>query len=287
MKTMLARDEKRIELFDSQIYKEWINKDNYLIYQTWQDEHIKKLELVNADIINDETLDRSFREAALSLEILYLKGGVYFDMKMCGIYSVNDLLDHPTDFIIGLSNTRTFELNNAFIASRPKHPLLKHLIDALNKKYQAHLELVAQTNQANQEIQKFNGLKGEDILYQTIDYSRMIGPGFMTQQIFTYLNENKNSENGQYILITPKQFFYPLSQNPKSVKESHEKATPSNYYELLDKLFEKEGKVVNSKDGIQIENPIDDSEIPNPILTNADLGTIVYGCYLWELDWQI
>eukprot|EP00347_Sterkiella_histriomuscorum_P011139 403373609 len=273
-------EKEKPEYFKVHVYGSWTSKDTYSEIITWGEKDISELDLINREIIEDKTLNPAFRADALRLEILYQEGGAYLDTDMSGIYSLNDLLDYPTDFIIGLSNTKAFELNNAFIASCPGHPLLKHLMETLKLNYQNHLKHVADKNKINQLLSQQQGIQLEDIPYQKLNIIAVSGPGFMTQQIFKYLNDNKDQESGKHILITPKQFFYPLSN------EVREKLTALNFQQLVDEQFASEGKVMNSKDGVQIVNPRDSIELPIPILKHADLNTIVYGCHLWEASWQ-
>lgn len=106
-------------------------------------------DLVNTDIIFDETLNPGFRSDALRLEILYLNGGIYLDTDMCNVNNLNKLWQRTSaDFIIGLSNTNAFEINSAIIFCTPKHPLIKHLIERLRENYANHKDRVAKKNEA-------------------------------------------------------------------------------------------------------------------------------------------
>lgn len=99
---------------------------------------------------------------------------------------------NSAQFVIGLSNTRAFELNSAILMSVPKHPLVKHLIERLKSKYDLHKAKVDKHNQAMLLVNQSMGGSQEQLSaltkrYQDFNIIEMSGPGFYTREVFAYL----------------------------------------------------------------------------------------------------
>ncbi|ETO31047.1 surface protein Sur1 [Reticulomyxa filosa] len=136
-------------------------------YYFWDDEHVKLLfsgELTlpllsscSKDNDDGKTMLNALQQMwpicdnfgeqsdLLRLFLLYQFGGVYIDMDFECILPLDVLFQSLLDghsrrpcqlysFMIGLSNTSLFEVNNAFMASKPFHPFIKHLWDNLDMK---------------------------------------------------------------------------------------------------------------------------------------------------------
>jgi mannosyltransferase OCH1-like enzyme len=98
----------------------------------WSEETLDSQEqFINKGIILDKSLNPGLRADALRLEVLLRYGGVYIDIDMACIKPLDPLLSKSIDFIIGVSHTKVFEVNNALLASTKDHPLIKHLIETL------------------------------------------------------------------------------------------------------------------------------------------------------------
>jgi mannosyltransferase OCH1-like enzyme len=70
------------------------------------------------------------------LELLYKYGGIYVDIDMALVKPIDEFLQkYHTDFFIGVSFTKPFEVNNAILGSSPANPILKFLIERLNIGY--------------------------------------------------------------------------------------------------------------------------------------------------------
>ena len=107
----------------------------------WTEESLSTEEPFENDaIIRDLSLNPGLRADALRLEVLQRYGGIYVDIDMACLRPIDSLLAHPLDFVIGISYTRAFEVNNAFLASSPDHELLKHLVKQLGKNYQSFVD---------------------------------------------------------------------------------------------------------------------------------------------------
>lgn len=75
------------------------------------------------------------------MELLYKYGGVYVDIDMALVKPIDEFLNkYHTDFFIGVSYTKSFEVNNAILGSSPANPILKYLIERLNIGYQSKLK---------------------------------------------------------------------------------------------------------------------------------------------------
>ena len=58
-------------------------------------------------------------------------GGIYADVDMTCEKSLTSLLTLPKDFMIGVSNTKCFEVNNGILIGKKGTPLLKHFITSV------------------------------------------------------------------------------------------------------------------------------------------------------------
>lgn len=89
----------------------------------------------------DKSLNPGLRADALRLEILYTHGGIYLDLDMAMVKPLHTLFEYfDTDFFIGMSNTKAFEVNNAIVGCVKGHGFVQILINELKKGFQKQIE---------------------------------------------------------------------------------------------------------------------------------------------------
>ena len=98
-------------------------------YRLWRDSDIAEFNLQN-DPAYRAAPNWGERADILRYHILRKYGGIYFDMDIVCLKSFNNLIK-GVDFIVGMANVDTIELNNAVIASAPGHPILTALIEGI------------------------------------------------------------------------------------------------------------------------------------------------------------
>jgi len=88
----------------------------------------------------NRSLNAGLRADALRYEILYKYGGIYVDTDMALVKPIHTLLDHfSTDFLIGVSYSQAFEVNNAIVGSIPGHPFIEYCIAKLKKNFESQM----------------------------------------------------------------------------------------------------------------------------------------------------
>lgn len=114
---------------------QWRDHHPDYLLKTWTEKDIEDLEFSNREIILDKKLNPGLRADALRLELLHTWGGVYVDIDVACVKSIEPLRQLRTDFVIGVSNTKAFELNNAVIMSCKDNLLLAHLVEKLKESF--------------------------------------------------------------------------------------------------------------------------------------------------------
>ena len=157
----------------------WQNMGPEWEYKLWTDKEVKNLKLINQKFYD---LERNYgaKSDILRIEILYNYGGIYVDTDFeCLQAQPFELFNSNFDFYVGFhpADIKLFALENALIASVPKHPILKGYMEALRYNY---------------------GIYARNLLCRT-------GPGALTQAFFKYANTQ-----GYKDIVFPPSFFYPL-----------------------------------------------------------------------------
>ena len=112
----------------------------------------------------------------LRYELLYNFGGIYIDMDMLALSSL-DTLCLEADFFIGISNTKSsWELNNAIIGSIPGHPFLRQLIETIYTDYIEKSSSLSMVTSAPSTKLLTNQEKFMEVIQRT-------GPWFITEQL--------------------------------------------------------------------------------------------------------
>ncbi len=154
----------------------------------WMDEEVKNLNFENKDLYDAEK-NYGAKSDILRYEILYREGGVYLDIDMELVQSL-DILHHTYEFYCCLMPCdRIAALNNCVIGAAPGHPIIKACIDELRKRS-----------------------KVEDVLNRT-------GP-LLFQSVFY---EQAPTMTDKRIIAFPKSFFFPLDWKLPDTREELQK----------------------------------------------------------------
>lgn len=101
-------------------------------YILWRDKDIPQLNLVNQKYY-DETTNPGEKANIVRYEVLYKFGGVYLDVDIESINSL-DILHHVYDYYTGICPLDCVAvINNAVIGSAPGHPILKDCIETIKE----------------------------------------------------------------------------------------------------------------------------------------------------------
>jgi mannosyltransferase OCH1-like enzyme len=154
-------------------------------YKLWTD---KSFDFINTDLMNKINLIKNFGAKSDILRYLILEkyGGLYLDCDFIGVKNFSNLINNST-FIAGVCNPDDFNLpliNNGFIASTAKHPILEMIIQNILNNLDTLSEIKTQ-----EEVFKYTG------------------PDLFTEMVFKYLSSNINQD----VLIYPSTYFYPIS----------------------------------------------------------------------------
>lgn len=145
----------------------------------WRDEDVPGLKLYNQKYY-DEEINYGAKSDLLRYEILYKFGGVYIDVDMVLLKSL-DILHHTYEFYTGLeANDNEAILGNAIIASIPGHPILKDCIEMVKH-------------------HRTGDLHDWNVVHRT-------GPRHFEKSFFS-----EAMDRGDRIIAFPKSFFFPIS----------------------------------------------------------------------------
>lgn len=156
----------------------WQNMGPDWQYKLWTDADVKELKLFNQNFYDSET-NWGAKSDILRIEILYKYGGIYVDTDFeCVDPDLFRVFNSNFDFYAGFhpADIKLFALENALIASVPKHPILKGYIQELKNNYSIYNNLLSRT-----------------------------GPGALTRIFFQYANGP-----GYKDIVFPPSFFYSL-----------------------------------------------------------------------------
>ncbi len=137
-------------------------------YRLWTDSDIPGLKLHNQKLF-DEAEDYAQQANIVRYEVLYRYGGVYVDMDFA-CFAPLDHLHYAYDFYVGISNEPVLVLNNAIVASKPRHFLMKACV-----------------------------------FEKPVFWTKRLGPHYLTHQFFTTVNSQTRG-----VIALPCSYFYPL-----------------------------------------------------------------------------
>jgi mannosyltransferase OCH1-like enzyme len=153
----------------------WTEKNPDWQYKLWTDEDVYKFGLENIDQFN-KINNLGAKSDIFRYEILYHQGGLYIDTDFECLKSFDDLLH--LDFFAGTGHVNEPEVFNGLIACKPKHNLIKTLIDDIK---------VVSTNNFDEII-------------------ALTGPKYFSSKLFEYIENNP----AEKIVIFPTTYFYPF-----------------------------------------------------------------------------
>ncbi|MCH9614204.1 MAG: hypothetical protein SP1CHLAM54_12210 [Chlamydiia bacterium] len=156
--------------------KTWEEMNPGYEYKLWTDDDVADLEMENRELF-DKSKNFGFKSDILRYELLKRYGGVYADTDFECLKPL-DNFTHAHDFFAGLHDHES--VGNAFIASRPGHPLIDVFIENIKR------------------VKKVD-LSPEEVIATT-------GPAFITDQILLYVTAHKSNA----VCIYPCSFFYPF-----------------------------------------------------------------------------
>jgi len=123
----------------------WIQKHPDWEFRLWTDAEVAQITLDNQDLY-DDTINFGVKSDILKYEIVYRYGGVYVDTDFECLRPL-DILHHCYDFYVGIQplDSQYLQLGAALFGAKPGHPILKHVIDTMNKSYYSHEGAPAKT----------------------------------------------------------------------------------------------------------------------------------------------
>ena len=145
-------------------------------------------------------------------EILYRMGGVYLDTDMEPYRSLEPI-HNRFEFYAGIANTETIELNNALIASVPRHAILKECMKRVRdnhntaKSNKRLMSMIGNFLPVNSSTTKL--LTNENDAMSTITKT---GPGMFTRAFMKIVT---SSSNVHHVAAFPPSFFYPFPNNKR------------------------------------------------------------------------
>lgn len=98
-------------------------------YILWTDEKVKELKLQNQEAF-EKAKSFGTKTDILRYELLYQFGGLYIDTDF-ECFKPMDIFHHRYSFYCGVLPETVFAVCSGFIASAPRHPILKALLDKI------------------------------------------------------------------------------------------------------------------------------------------------------------
>lgn len=154
----------------------WINKNSDYEYRYYDDNDRRRFIESHFDkqVVDAYNLliPGAYKADLWRYCVIYIKGGVYVDIKTTPLVPLNKIIDDDTDLLV-TNDTHDGTLYNAFFAASPKHPAILETISTVVKRV------------VNKEY-------GNHILYPT-------GPLAMGHAILNLYNYEKHIPNGKHI----------------------------------------------------------------------------------------
>jgi mannosyltransferase OCH1-like enzyme len=153
----------------------WMSKNPDWKYKLWTDGDIDSFGLENIESFN-KINNLGSKSDIFRYEILYRYGGLYIDTDFECLKSFNDFT--YLNLFSGTGHVNEPEVFNGLIACKPKHQLIRKLIDDIS---------VISTNNFDQIL-------------------ALTGPQYFSKKLFEYIKENPEEP----IVVFPTTFFYPF-----------------------------------------------------------------------------
>jgi len=144
-----------IPSFFKDIRKVWEERHPDFTVKLWQECDLPDLEdnLVNKKMIMDTNRNPAQRADLLRLEVLKMFGGIYLDVDMACVGTVDWLL--PSEFFVGISNTKALEVNNAAIGAVKGSNIVSSIIEVVAKEILEEEEKLSKANAVMGLMQQF------------------------------------------------------------------------------------------------------------------------------------
>ena len=163
-------------------------------YKLWTDQDVPGLHLHNQKYYDEET-NYAAKADILRYELLYRFGGLYLDVDMVLLKSLN-VLNHTYEFYTGLQPSCAYEVFAiGLIASIAGHPILKHCIE---------------------EIKSHRNRRG---------IPSRTGPAHFEQSFY----EVVKTISSERVIAFPASFFYPVEPDQKDNVELHQYIKPESF----------------------------------------------------------
>jgi len=190
------------------VFNIWSDNPNFIVPKQFEDyvtvkgpDSISKLlDRLNPKIRDDikylfkNHQNPGARSDTLRQAILYLEGGMYSDINDGACLAPMEAMLKKYDYIIGVEPV--MYVNNAIIASKPKHPFGKAMLTWLSHNSKSFVEDWKDYFDAEQD-------EKDDYIVSTT------GPIALTSAIFGVLEDENENEKLDYSLILPSSWIYP------------------------------------------------------------------------------
>mmetsp|Transcript_669 Transcript_669/g.1645 ORF Transcript_669/g.1645 Transcript_669/m.1645 type:complete len:651 (-) Transcript_669:85-2037(-) len=180
-------------------------------FRFWRDADCEQLDMVNRKAFENAS-NLGEKSDIARYEILRQYGGVYVDIDFECVRSISEFMNEMArfnaSFICGLSNVGALEVNNAFIASIPHHPILEALNSGLTKDIPSFRDLTGGMLTSYLSAEDSENLTKATETTSTIAKT---GPGYFTKTVLPRVSGDNS------VLVLPPVTLYPLSNtaNPE------------------------------------------------------------------------
>ncbi len=227
----------------------WREQNPHYAYFLYDDEDCEKFIKTNfnENVYNAyvKIIPGAFKADLWRYCILYIYGGIYVDIDTMCLGKIDDFLNEDIEFMtpIDLNNCPyygKYNLFNCFIASTPKHAILKLCIDKI-----------------------VDNVENNIIPFSNLDFT---GPGLLGQCTNIYLNLNPTTSFVNKEGFINNIYLLKFQQNTEIVSNNYglELFQNKNGNELIKTIYENEIKQVRHIDWGTCKNPIKNISINKP-----------------------
>ncbi len=163
----------------------WLKYHPEWEYKLWTDKDIEELGLYNKQLY-DQAVTYAEKADIARYEILYRFGGLYVDTDFECIQPF-DIFNYNLEFYAGIEYNKELRVNNALIAAKPAHPILKKCVEKIGT-----YPIILKPHLTPRQIYI------ETLVQKT-------GPAYFTRVIFEEI------DNTTSLVLFPNTFFYPFN----------------------------------------------------------------------------
>ena len=117
--------------------KLWVENNDMHEYHYFDDydqrEYIKEHFDKNVLEAYDSLVPGAYRSDLWRACVIYREGGIYIDVKLFPVISIDSIIDSDTDFLF-VNDVVDGRISNAFFAASPKHPCILKIIDVMTQR---------------------------------------------------------------------------------------------------------------------------------------------------------